>query len=250
MINQADDLTSGAIGVISHPLTVQVINQGSGIWGNVATGLITAGAAIAAVMLTHRFTLHREKLASEKKLVQERLFISTELVFMLEQFAESCASVATDWGYENQDGISVPQTPTPVIDYSTIAGDWRALPGRLMYQVRGLTVLKSTSDRIIDDAEYYAPDFEEFFSERQYQYTRLGLKAVILARRLRRLVGFPETPLNASPWSAQHVLWHEWRKERHRRAEQAVMRTRSLATFQALKAAEDKTEVPQKGDIS
>ncbi len=72
-----------------------------------ATGLLTAGAAIAAVMLTHRFTLHREKLASEKKLVQERLFISTELVFMLEQFAESCASVATDWGYENQDGISV-----------------------------------------------------------------------------------------------------------------------------------------------
>ncbi|MCW0310005.1 hypothetical protein [Pantoea ananatis] len=162
MINQADDLTSGAIGVISHPLTVQVINQGPGIWGNVATGLITAGAAIAAVMLTHRFTLHREKLASEKKLAQERLFISTELVFMLEQFAESCASVATDWGYENQDGISVPQAPTPVIDYSTVTGDWRALPGRLMYQVRGLTVLKSTSDRIIDDAEYYPPDLMSF----------------------------------------------------------------------------------------
>lgn len=60
MITQADDLTSGAIGAISHPLTVQVLNQGTGIWGNVATALITAGAAIAAVMLTHRFTLKRE----------------------------------------------------------------------------------------------------------------------------------------------------------------------------------------------
>jgi len=241
-------LTEEIINDLAHPVTVQVINQGPGIWGNVATGLITAGAAIAAVMLTHRFTLHREKMASEKKRIQERLFISTELVFMLEQFAEGCASVATDWGYENQDGISVPQAPTPVIDYSTVTGDWRALPGRLMYQVRGLTVLKTTSDRIINDAEYYPPDFDEFFSERQYQYTRLGLKAVILARRLRRLVGFPKTPLSASPWSAQHVLWQEWRKERHRRAEQAVMRTRSQATFQALKAAEDKTEVPYKGD--
>lgn len=242
---QAEEIING----VAHPATVQVINQGTGVRGNVATGLRTAGVAIAAVMLTHRFTLHREKLASEKKRIQERLFISTELVFMLEQFAEGCASVATDWGYENQDGISVPQAPTPVIDYSAVTGDWRALPGRLMYQVRGLTVLKTTSDRIINDAEYYPPDFDEFFSERQYQYTRLGLKAVILARRLRRLVGFTETPLNASPWSAQHILWQEWRKERHRRAEQAVMRTRSQATFQALKAAEDKTEVPHKGDI-
>ena len=56
----------------THPVTVQVINQGLGIWGSVATGLITAGAAIAAVMLTHRFTLQREKLASEDKQLKER----------------------------------------------------------------------------------------------------------------------------------------------------------------------------------
>jgi len=36
-----------------------MVNQGAGIWGNVATDLITAGAAIGAVMLTHRFTLRR-----------------------------------------------------------------------------------------------------------------------------------------------------------------------------------------------
>lgn len=50
-----------------------------------ATGLITACAAIAAVMLTHRYTLHREKQASERKLTQEQYFISTELVFLLER---------------------------------------------------------------------------------------------------------------------------------------------------------------------
>ncbi|MHC2598987.1 hypothetical protein ACVLVH_004670 [Kluyvera sp. 1366] len=63
---QADDLANGAIAVASHPITVQVTNQGPGIWGNVATGLITACAAIAAVMLTHRYTLHREKQASQE----------------------------------------------------------------------------------------------------------------------------------------------------------------------------------------
>ena len=30
----------------SHPLTVKVIDYGPGIWGNMTTGLITAGAAI------------------------------------------------------------------------------------------------------------------------------------------------------------------------------------------------------------
>ncbi|MDI6539743.1 hypothetical protein QMA77_22780 [Pantoea ananatis] len=32
--------------------------------------------------------------------------------------------------------------------------------------------------------------------------TRLGLKAFILARRMRRLAGFPESRLNASPSTA------------------------------------------------
>lgn len=63
-----------------------------------ATGLITAGAAIATVMLTHRFTLRREKQASEENRRREEHFIATELVFMLERFAEECARVAMDDG--------------------------------------------------------------------------------------------------------------------------------------------------------
>jgi len=56
---QVNDIADRVVGAVSHPVTVQVINQGPGIWGNVLTGLITAGAAIVAVMLTHRFTLRQ-----------------------------------------------------------------------------------------------------------------------------------------------------------------------------------------------
>lgn len=52
-----ENVAEGMAAVASHPVTVQVFMQGPGIWGNVATAIITAGAAIAAVMLTHRFTL-------------------------------------------------------------------------------------------------------------------------------------------------------------------------------------------------
>ena len=225
---QVEQIADGVAAAVSHPITVQVINQGAGIWGNVATGAITAVAAIAAVMLTHRFTLRRERQAADRKLAQDRLFIATELVFLLEQFAETCANVAKDCGYYNQEGISVPAVKTPALDYSVIQGDWRALTGRLMYQVRELAVIKSEADRTINEADYWAPDFDEFFCARQFQYTRLGLKSVILAKRLRKFVGFGETRLNSTPWSAQQVLWSVWREEMKLRSEAAILHKQAL----------------------
>lgn len=240
---QVKDIASGIADAVSHPLTVEVINQGPGIWGNVATGLITAGAAIGAVMLTHKFTLRREKSASEEKQQRERYFIATELVFLLEQFAEGCASVARDNGFEHEHAFA-PSHPLPELDYAAVTGDWRTLPVRLMYQLRELPILKSESDRTIDAADFIGPEYDEFFEARQYEYTRLGLKAVILAWRLRKLTGFPDSRLNATPWSAQRVLWEEWRRERKRRSVQALLHARALATFEVKndmrrKAADD-----------
>lgn len=240
---QADNISNGIAGAVSHSLTVQIINQGPGILGNVAIGLITAGAAIAAVMLTHRFTLRREKLASEDKQRREQYFIATELVFLLERFAEGCASVARDNGFEHEHAF-VPSFPRPELDYAAVTGDWRTLPARLMYQLRELPVLQNESDRTIDAADFIGPEYDEFFEARQYEYTRLGLKAVILARRLRKLTGFPDSRLNSTPWSAQRVLWEEWRRERKRRSMQALLHARALAAFEVKndmrrKAAED-----------
>ena len=62
--------------------------------------------------------------------------------------------------------------------------------------------------------------------ERQFQYARLGLKAVILARRLRKLVSLPGTRLEATEWSAQPVLWRVWRKKRKERTEAEIRRRR------------------------
>ncbi len=229
---QADHIADSLTSAVSHPVTVQVINQGAGIWGSVATGLITAGAAIAAVMLTHRFTRKREKQASEDKLVRERYFISTELIFLLEEFAEGCARVATDNGHENNKHVTAPSAPQPELSYSAVTGDWRVLPFRLMYKLRELPVLKTESDRTIDAADFIPPEFDEFFEARQYEFTRLGLKAIILARRLRKLASFPESRLNVMPWSAQRVLWNVWRLHRNRRSVQAILFARSLATFE------------------
>lgn len=157
---QADNLTDGIAAALSHPVTVQVVNQGPGIRGNVATGFITAGAAIIAQMLTHRFTLHREKLAEDKKIAREvevqnekderdRFFLSTELIFKLEGFGEECVPPATDYGdAEDENGYSVSESRIPDISFAGITGDWRSLPPLVMYRLRELEVMLAESYNI------------------------------------------------------------------------------------------------------
>jgi hypothetical protein len=51
------------------------------------------------------------------------------------------------------------------------------------------------------------------------QFTRLGIKAVILAVRLRKATGMPETRLTGhDEWSAVSVFRKVWRRERALRA--------------------------------
>ncbi|ARD61448.1 hypothetical protein Y71_16505 [Kosakonia radicincitans DSM 16656] len=227
-----ENVAEGMAAVASHPVTVQVFMQGPGIWGNVATAIITAGAAIAAVMLTHRFTLRREKRASDEKLKREQHFIATELVFLLENFAESCSDVATDAG-ENNDDPEPTREPTvgyPDLSFTNVSGDWQVLDARLMYRIRELIVLQQEAHKAIAfvaDADCFGQRYE-YFRERQYQYARLGLKAIIQVRRLRRVAEFPETRLAISEWSAQRVMWDVWRKARRRRAKEAAEERKML----------------------
>lgn len=208
---------------------VKVVKDSASLWPQIITAVSSAGAVLFGVAMTHHFTRRREKEAAAERKASEALFISTELVFMLEQFAEGCASVAKDYGEEIQDGAWQPQISVPSLDYSTITGDWRALPPRLMYKIRELPVLLNESDRIIDSRSSGEYSNGEFIAERQYQYTRLGIIALLQVIRLRKLVGFPETRLNATSWSAQQVLWEEWRQERKRRATLAIQHARALA---------------------
>lgn len=208
---------------------VKVVKDTTGLAPQIITALASIAAALGGVSLTHHFTRRREERAAAARRDSERLFIATELVFLLEQFAEACASVATDQGYLNQDRITVPETTVPNLSYDAVTGDWRALSAKLMYRIRELPVIQREADRAIDAAEAYPPDYDEFFEVRQYQYIRLGLKAIIQARRLRQFAGLPNTRLDASPWSAQNVLWKEWRLERTRRSVQATLRQQAFA---------------------
>ncbi|EDH3350993.1 hypothetical protein GC897_13195 [Salmonella enterica] len=205
-------------------------------------GGIAGGVAILVSWMNHCYARERESIAAAERQRQEQqlakdkrqkelFYIATELVFMLEQFAEGCARVATDTGKRDEQGFMRTTENTPEIDFDVITGDWRSLGQELMYAIRELPVLKEWSDREIAGMEESEgpPDYIRTSWERQYLYARLGLKAILQARRLRKLASLPDTRLDATKWSAQPVLWKVWRLERKRRSVQARLRLQTIA---------------------
>lgn len=165
-----------------------------------------------------------EKQAEENKQQRERIFIAAELVFLLEQYAEGCARVAADHGDDNPQTEREPTVNYPMLNLTGVSGDWRVLSRLLMYRIRELPVLQNEAKRTIEGvAEYdFPPFYSDYFRERQYQFSRLGMKAVIQAMRLRKAVGLPESRLKDTEWSAFNVLWKVWREERKKRAAEHI----------------------------
>ncbi|MGS4670378.1 hypothetical protein [Citrobacter farmeri] len=107
---------------------VKVVKDSASLWPQIITAVSSAGAALGGVYLAHYFTRRREERAAAVKLVSERLFIATELVFLLEQFAEGCTRLATDSGEQNPEGEYTPTENLPELIITNISGDWRTLP--------------------------------------------------------------------------------------------------------------------------
>ncbi|WP_215844861.1 hypothetical protein [Candidatus Pantoea bituminis] len=193
--------------------------MGSGI--SLWVSLISAGAGILGALgsqwLSHHFATARELRASEDKLARERYFIATELVFVLEQFAEACIAPACDAGtFDHTEGRRTGETDFPKFDYSSITGNWRVLPSRLIYRLREMIVLQEESRRLIHQSFDWddVTDPVESFAIRQYQAARLGMKAKIQAGRLRKLCGMPSTALLQGQRSSGAILWKLWRIHR------------------------------------
>ncbi|HHA2002518.1 hypothetical protein [Enterobacter kobei] len=223
--------------------------DGFSVWvpviSTLAGGVLAGGVALLVSRTNHRYAREREAIAAaerqrhelsiaEDNKAKELLFIATELVFLLEEFAERCALVAADNGEVDQEGIVVATETPPDLVLAPVTGDWRAVPAKLMYSIRELPVLRTEAGKYVSSAyeNDWPPDYSRAFRERQYQYSRLGLKAVFAAVRLRKIAGLPPTRLDLTEWSTLPMLWRLWKQERKRRAEAFMRNQREIAANQ------------------
>ena len=188
----------------------KVVKDSVSLWPQIITAVSTLAAAVGGVSLTHRFTLKREQAAAERKIAADRYFIATELVFLLERFAQRCVLSATGSGQPDNDGYIRINNALPVIDYSSVSGDWRSLPSDLMFRLSQLPVLCEEAAQAVDTIFSNDDPFDgrEGIFELNHQSCRLGSKAIRLSRLLRRLCQMQNDELSAKPWSTWRVLWH------------------------------------------
>ncbi|WP_413508562.1 hypothetical protein [Serratia proteamaculans] len=203
---------------------VKIVKDSPGLWPQIITAVSTIAAAFGAVSLTHRFTRKREQAAAEQKMAADRYFIATELVFKLEDYAAACAAAAEDDGEPDERGYSRATSRVQPLEFDDVTGDWRALPASVMYRVLEFHVLQPEASGAMAHAFEHdsPPDFSWAFRERRYQYARLGLRALFLAKRLRKITGMPSSRLDKYDWSPQRRLWQCWRKERKSRHKQRL----------------------------
>lgn len=94
-----------------------MIGDGISVW----VPVISAGAGILGALgsqwLSHIFITKREKRSSDEKLNRERYFIATEIVFLLERFAQACVEPAEEISEFDDEGYITTLHEFPPFDY-------------------------------------------------------------------------------------------------------------------------------------
>ncbi|MGM8715002.1 hypothetical protein [Enterobacter hormaechei] len=188
---------------------VKVVKDSASLWPQI----FTAAAAFGGVWYGQWLITQREKGAAEAKQARERLFIGTELICLLEHFADQCSDVACDTE-PDKENWSVKDLP--LLSLEGIEGDWRSLPSELLFLIRNLPALNREARYVIESVFRYEspPDVAE---SARYQYARLGLKVLLIAWRLRRICDLPPPREGELCWRIGSILWRNrgalWRRQ-------------------------------------
>lgn len=192
---------------------VKVVKDSASLWPQIITAVSSAGAAFGGVWYGQWRITKREKEAAAEKQEIERLFISTELVFLLERFAAACCDVACDTDSDNKQ-CSVDTLPT--LTYSGVEGDWRALPRELLYRIRSLPAQEQEA-RFTTQFVLESCGSDEARECARYQYALVGLNALMTAFRMRKICSLPPPRKREQRWIVGEILWRNrramWRKK-------------------------------------
>jgi len=132
---------------------------------------------------------------------QRALYLATRLSILLDQYITACMWVVKDDGYgpSNPNFDNAPPEPQvelpPIPDYPTDV-DWKSIDHQLMVRLLTLPVeARAANDQIDFAVTIDGPPWNEVFEERQVQYSRLGLSALLLKEDLEKICGTASIPL-------------------------------------------------------
>lgn len=160
--------------------------DGISLWVPVITALSGIGGALGSQWLSHHFATVRERRASDNKLDRERHFIATELVFLLELYAVGWMSLGSIGVNELSEMKKIPS-----LDLSLVKGDWRTLPSHLIFKIRAFETNQAVLSSRIQEGEYN--DYWPVRGPLTHTCLKTGIRAFLLAAKLRRETGLPDS---------------------------------------------------------
>jgi hypothetical protein len=190
---------------------------------DLSVGLIGLIGVIVGALLTWL----REIWSDWRARKRHAQYLAIRVVCTLDRYVENCTDVATDdglhYGQVNAEGCHEAQVPEPAPPAFSEDLDWQSIDPALMFEILALPSHAEAADRVISAAGEFsdAPDFTEYFEERQYQYATVGLRAFDLTQKIRKEYGIPAPALGAwEPASRLADVKREVEQERRRRGEQ------------------------------
>jgi hypothetical protein len=156
-------------------------------------GLI--GVVVGAVV-TAFLTWIREWWFQSRTTRKETEYLAIQVSCALERYVAGCSAVASDEGECGEHGDNEPIYKLPSFETDSLDVEWKALPGRLMYEVLDFPYRAELADRRVFQASINAipPGYDDWFEERQYQYAVLGVAASELVEKLRKHAGLMSRP--------------------------------------------------------
>lgn len=201
---------------------VKVVKDSASLWPQIITAVTSIGAALGGVSLTHYYTRRREVRAAADNAAAERLYITTELVFLLERYAY--AWVPLHWSDIDKRYNDIKNIPS--LDLSKIGGDWRILTVPQIFKIRSIEADSIAIKALIMTVDY--KDYLPVAKPLTYRCYLMGLRALLLAAHLRRDVGLPDSKQLTGKESMfrklrenRRELWH-WLVQQDRATRKAV----------------------------
>jgi hypothetical protein len=153
-------------------------------------------ASLIGVVVGSSLTLGKDWLMLWKKDRKDLVLLAIQVAAQLEKFAADCASVAGDDGEEDEHGMTHTSVASPKFDVKAHDVEWKVVRPDLLLKILDLPYQVELADGAISVAADFAdaPDYWEYFEERQYQYAGLGIGAAELAAELRRVAKIQGRP--------------------------------------------------------
>lgn len=203
-----------------------------------ATALVTTACTAAVAWQGHRLAALKDAGVHAAEQRQHASYLAIRVVCILDRFVSDCSDVVADEG-DYLDGELMPTVAHPILEFPDDV-DWKSIPPPMMYRVLALPNAVDAAGRTIDYMTHIAmpPDFEEYFAEVRYQFSRLGIVALDLVDEMRREYDIPaaESVSGWDPWRTFEI--HTVERDRMQR-QGAVASARILAGYEAKKEKRD-----------